>query len=237
MSMHQDSRKTVSGLIANLGSPIRLRRHHYIVRRGERPDNVLLLQEGWAARYKLLPDGRRHISQFYMPGDLCDLSWLVSGEAGQAVAALTPIRAIAAEREMVEEHLGSNAGFSRCVAADALIRLEAQAEWMVTLGCRSAIERLGQLICELYLRLERAGRAENLKCDFPLSQQHLADFTGMSSIHVCRTLRRMKRAKLLDLKRRSLSILDFASLIRSCAFSGSYLEEDARPGSKLLAAA
>ncbi len=237
MPMHQDSRNIMSDLIAELGSPVRIRRHHYIVRRGERPGAVLLLQEGWAARYKLLPDGRRHISQFYMPGDLCDLSWLVSGEAGQAVAALTPIRAIAAERDVVEDHLGSDAGFSRCVAADALIRLESQAEWMVTLGCRSAIERLGQLICELYLRLERAGRAENFKCDFPLSQQHLADFTGMSSVHVCRTLRRMKRARLLDLKRRSLSILDFANLVRSCAFTSSYLDEDGRAARKQLAAA
>lgn len=237
MPTHGDSRSAMSGLIAEIGSPVRLRRHHYILRRGERPGAVLLLQDGWAARFKLLPDGRRHISQFYMPGDVCDLSWLVSKEAGQSVTALTPIRAISVDRETIESRLGFDAGFSHCVAADSLIRLEAQAEWMVTLGCRSAIERLGQLICELYLRLERAGRAGNFKCDFPLSQQHLADFTGMSSVHVCRTLRRMKRDRLLDLRRRSLAIFDFARLARSCAFSGAYLDEDRRERSKQLLAA
>lgn len=230
------SHAAMSRLVDELGSPIRLRRHHYIVRRGERPNAVLLLQDGWAARYKLLSDGRRHISQFYMPGDICDLSWLVSGEAGQAVTALTPIRAIAVERSKVEDRLGSDARFSHGVAVDSLLRLEAQAEWMVTLGCRSAIERLGQLICELYLRIERSGRASNSECAFPLSQQHLADFTGMSAVHVCRTLRLLKRDKLLQLRRRSLVIPDFSSLALSCAFNGAYLDEHKpRPPRNLIA--
>lgn len=220
------SHEAMSGLVSELGSSVRMRRHHYIVRRGERPNAVLLIQEGWAARYKLLSDGRRHISQFYMPGDICDLSWLVTGEAGQAVTALTPIKAVAVARGKVEDRLGSDASFSHGVAVDSLLRLEAQAEWMVTLGCRSAIERLGQLICELFLRIERSGRAKNSECDFPLSQQHLADFTGMSAVHVCRTLRLLKRDKLLQLRRRSLVIPDFANLASSCAFNDAYLNED-----------
>lgn len=221
-----NSLHAMSDLVSGFGSSVRLRRHQYIIRRGERPEAVLLLLEGWAARYKLLPDGRRHISQFYMPGDLCDLSWLVSGEAGQAVTALTPINAIAVDRKIIEERLGTDASFSHGVAVDSLLRLEAQAEWIVTLGCRSAIERLSQLFCELYLRIERSGRTAKLACNFPLSQQHLADFTGMSAVHVCRTLRLMKNEKLLELRRRKLSIPDFSSLASSCAFSGTYLGEN-----------
>src|SRR3546814_8384976 len=82
---------------------------------------------------------------------------------------------------------------------------------MVTLGCKSARERLGQLILELYLRLERAGRAADWRCEFPLSQQHLADFTGMTAVHVCRTLRGLRREQLADVHGRKLSILDFRS--------------------------
>lgn len=237
MPMQSYSRRAVSDLVHTMGSPLRMRRHQYILRRGERPRSVLLLEEGWAARYRLLSDGRRHISNFYLPGDLCDLGWLISGEAGQAVTALTPIRAIAVDRDSLEQRLLRDADFSHCVAADSLLRLEAQAEWMVTLGCRSAIERLGQLICELFLRLERAGRVEGQRCEFPLSQQHLGDFAGMSAVHVCRTLRRMKRDKLVDICHRSLSIIDFAAFARSCAFNGVYLNEDRSTAAGLLDAA
>src|SRR3546814_19581234 len=81
--------KSLSDLIVRDGEPVRLRRSQYIVRRGERPHSLFLIQEGWAARYRLLRDGRRHISQFYTPGDVCDGSWLLSGEAGHSVLAVT----------------------------------------------------------------------------------------------------------------------------------------------------
>src|SRR3546814_15726834 len=84
--------KSLSDLIVRDGEPVRLRRSQYIVRRGERPHSLFLIQEGWAARYRILRDGRRHISQFYTPGDVCDSSWLLSGEAGHSVLALTPLR-------------------------------------------------------------------------------------------------------------------------------------------------
>lgn len=228
MPTPSDSLKSLTELIREFGSVVYLKRHDFIVRCGARPGAILLLQEGWAARYALMPDGRRHISQFYLPGDLCDLSWLVSAETGQAVRALTPITAISIDREAMEGRLGTDAGFSHCVAVHSLQRLEAQAAWIVALGRCSASERLAQLFCELYLRIERSGRTSNRECAFPLSQQHLADFTGMSAVHVCRTLRLMKRVKLLQLQRRKLSIPDFSELASACAYTGSYLNDEAR---------
>lgn len=229
MLTQSHSLAAMTDLVRESGCQRRLKRHDHIVRRGERPQSVLLLQEGWAARYSQMPDGRRHISQFYLPGDLCDLGWLVSAEAGQAVVALTPIKALAIDRSVIEQRLGTDAGFAHCVAVDCLLRLEAQAAWMVTLGRRSASERLAQLLCELYLRIERTGRTANRECAFPLSQQNLADFTGMSAVHVCRTLRSMKDVKLLDLQRRKLSIPDFSQLASSCAYNGAYLDDERQP--------
>lgn len=212
------SLQAMTGLIRTSGRQLRLKRHDHLVRRGERPDAVLLLQDGWAARYSQLPDGRRHISHFYLPGDLCDLGWLVSPEAGQAVVALTSIKAVALDRDLIEQRLGADPDFAQCVAVDSLLRLEAQTAWMVTLGRRPAAERLAQLVCELYLRSEHRGRTANRECAFPLSQQHLADYTGMSAVHVCRTLRWMRDAKLLDLSRRRLKIPDLRQLASTCAY-------------------
>ena len=44
-----------------------------LVREGDRPTSCYLILEGFVCRYKLLPDGRRQIMSFHIPGDLCDL--------------------------------------------------------------------------------------------------------------------------------------------------------------------
>jgi CRP-like cAMP-binding protein len=64
------------------------RPREFLARRNETPRAIWLIEEGWAARFKLLRDGRRHISRFYAPGDLCDLSWLVTKAADQSIVAL-----------------------------------------------------------------------------------------------------------------------------------------------------
>ena len=45
-----------------------------IIREGEKPEMINLIQQGWACRYKVLEDGRRQIIAFFLPGDLCDLN-------------------------------------------------------------------------------------------------------------------------------------------------------------------
>jgi CRP-like cAMP-binding protein len=232
MQTHNHSLQAMADLIGESGNEVRFKRHDYLARRAERSESVFLLQDGWAARYSRMPDGRQHITHFYLPGDLCDLGWLAAAEASEAVIALTPVKAVAIARDLVEQRLGSDLEFARCVAVDALLRLEAQTAWMVTLGRRPAAERLAQMVCELYLRSEQRGRTVNRECAFPLSQQHLADYTGMSAVHVCRTLRWMRDVRLLDLRRRKLRIPDLARLASTCGYAvadAGVAQEDAEP--------
>lgn len=63
---------------------------------------------------------------------------------------------------------------------------------------RPAAGRPARPFCELYLRSQQKVRTTNRECAFPLSQQHLADYSGMSAVHGCRTLRRMRDVELLD---------------------------------------
>lgn len=173
---------------------------------------LLLIVEGWAARYSTMPDGSRHISHFYLPGDICDLGWLVAPLARQTISALPPIKALAMDREVLQQGMGEDPALAHSVAVHSLHQLESQTEWMVSLGRRSAAQRLAQLLHDLYRRIEGKGRAHHGACALPLSQQHLADFTGMSAVHVCRTLRQLKDLRLIDLRRRQLTIPDLSEL-------------------------
>lgn len=207
-----DHLQAFRSLIRAGGHPVRIKRHQHLLRHGELADAVLLIQEGWAARYSQMPDGHRHISHFYLPGDICDPGWLVAPLARQTVSALTPIKALALDVDTVRLRMGENPALGHSIAVDALHRLESQTEWTATLGRRTAVQKLGRLLHDLYSRIARQGRAGHGACALPLSQQNLADFTGMSAVHVCRTLRQLNDLRLIDLRRRQLTIPDLAEL-------------------------
>lgn len=202
------------------------RGREFLVRKRETPQAIWLIEDGWAARFKLLRDGRRHISRFYAPGDLCDLAWLVTDSADQSIIALTPVRAARFDRHRLDSRMRIDPAVSLTVARDALAEMRAQAEWLVTLGCKSASEKIAYFLCELYLRLERRGQARDHNCDFPLSQQDVADFTGMTAVHACRTLRDLREAGLIELRRRRLRIIDFARLARMASFDRDCLSSE-----------
>jgi CRP-like cAMP-binding protein len=61
-----------------------------IVRAGEVGGTLSTLFGGWAFRYKQLPDGKRQILGFLLPGDLIGLESVVLGSIGHSVQALTP---------------------------------------------------------------------------------------------------------------------------------------------------
>jgi len=227
---HRDLAEDGSGTTICPGQRQRIARSRYLVRRGDRPHAIHWIEKGWAARYKLLRDGRRHITHFYLPGDICDLGWVSGRQVEQPVIALTPIESVCVERSWIERKLARSAGFSRKVAQQSLVDRVAQDEWLVSLGCKTAIEKIAHLFCELSLRLQGNGQASAASAPCPLSQQHLGDFTGMTPVHVCRTLRELRGRDLIELKRGRLRIPDFARLARLCAFEGDYLRSDSGRG-------
>jgi hypothetical protein len=82
-----------------------------VIREGERPDHVHLVVEGWAARYKLLPDGARQITAFLLPGDFCDLHVTILGEMDHSITTLT--RAKVAYIPALEDGRGDRAAEAR----------------------------------------------------------------------------------------------------------------------------
>ena len=107
-----------------------------------------------------------------------------------------------------------------------LVTTAIQREWTLNLGQRTAYERLGHLLVELYLRLRTVGLASNGRCDFPLTQNDLGDATGLTPVHVNRTLQELRRDGLIELERRHLHILDIERLKSVSMFNPNYLHLD-----------
>ena len=193
-----------------------------IIREGDAPTGVLLMLEGWACRYKYLEDGRRQIVGLLLPGDLCDLNIFLLREMDHSIATLTAAKVSEIGREAFERLL-ARPRVAEALLWDALVTAAIQREWIVNLGQRHALERTAHLLCEVFLRLRVAGRASGTSCEFPVTQAELADATGLSAVHVNRTLQELRSMRLITLAGRTLTIHDMDALMQAALFNPNYL--------------
>lgn len=197
-----------------------------IIREGERPVVVNLVQEGWACRYRHLEDGRRQIMSFLLPGDFCDLNVFVLRAMDHSMGAVTPIAVAQVTREELDQIALDHSRVAEAMAWEDLVNAAVQREWTVTIGRRDAVERVAHLLCELFLRLQAIDLTEENGCELPLRQMDLADATGLSNVHVNRTLQELRRQHLIALEGRWLTVLDLEGLMSAALFDPGYLHLD-----------
>lgn len=199
-----------------------------LIREGDPPRSVFLIREGWACRYKQLPDGRRQIISFLLPGDVFDLDIFVLKRMDHSIAAITPLEVAEIGREDVERLMTDYPRIIQGLRRDELVDAAVQREWTLNVGQRTAFERIAHLLCELFARLECVGRTESNSCDFPLTQVDLADATGLTAVHVNRTLQELRKARLIELQNKRLTIPDLPALEAAGTFNSQYLHLERR---------
>jgi CRP-like cAMP-binding protein len=197
-----------------------------LVREGEQVAGVKLILEGLACRYKVLPDGRRQIIAYLVPGDLCDVRVFFLRRMDHAIAALCPVETAVIAHEPIQELMDRHPRLTRALWWSTLVEESVTREWIVNVGQRTAFERLAHLFCEIFARLQAVGLAHDNRCELPLTQIELADTLALSAVHVNRTLMEMRRARLVTFQNRQLVIHDFAALQATAGFNPSYLHLD-----------
>jgi CRP-like cAMP-binding protein len=197
-----------------------------VIREGEKPRVVSLVLSGWVCRYKQLADGRRQIMGFFVPGDLCDLNVYILREMDHSVGTITPVTLAEVPRPVMEEVTLAHPRITQALWWETLVNAAIQREWTVSLGQRTAFERIGHMLCELFLRLRAVGLTEGERCDLPITQAEMADATGLSTVHVNRTLQELRGAGLVVLKGGALSIPDLPALQDATLFNPNYLHLD-----------
>jgi CRP-like cAMP-binding protein len=198
-----------------------------IIREGDRPENVHLIVEGWAARYKLLPGGARQITAFLIPGDFCDVHISLLGEMDHSIATLTRARIAHISRRTIDE-LAERPSLARAFWWATLVDEAILRNWIVNVGRRDAYEAIGHLMCELYLRMGNVGLTTGQSFELPLTQEEIADALGLTPVHVNRTLQRMRTEGLISLKRSALTIHDYGRLQEAAGFNPNYLHIERR---------
>lgn len=194
-----------------------------IAREGENPTVIRLLVSGWACRYKDLPDGRRQIVGFFLPGDFCDLNIYILSELDHSIGALTAVRFYEIRPDQFQDVIDQRPHLLRALLWHEMVSAGIQREWLLSIGQRSPLERLGHLFVELYYRLRAVGLATGLSFDLPITQNHLAEANGLSLVHLNRTIQEMRREELIELSDKQLRIVDLPRLKRVAMFNDNYL--------------
>lgn len=200
-----------------------LRPREDVIREGDPPKQVNLILDGWACRYKTLEDGRRQIMAFLVPGDLCDLRMSILQQMDHSLGAITPLRIAEIPSELILELAEAYPRLSRALWWNSLVDEAISREWTTNVGQREAIERLAHLFCELFLRLRSVGLTDGPSFDLPATQEQLGEATGMSTVHVNRTLQALRDSGLIVLRGKLLTIPSSEALQQAALFDPNYL--------------
>ncbi len=191
-----------------------------VFRPGKSPDDVYIHCEGWAFTYFRLPDGRRQIFSFLLPGDVFSSRMVFGKEEYVSVASVTEVRygrinSADLQREIVKSpELLKN-------ATNSWAREEQQClEMMVDLGQRSAEERIANFLMRLIERLDAMGTGgKGGRYPFPIRQSEIADAVGLTPVHVSRVMTKFRREELIDVLWGELVIKDRLELNRRASTS------------------
>lgn len=155
----------------------------------------VLILDGWALRACLLSDGRRQITELFLPGDI------ISGQptdqcSSDSIGAITAVTWCSLHAASVAPGTGLNEALS----AVEVIKEQSLRRHIVRLGRLDALGRLADWLLELHARLDTAGLAAGNTMHLPLTQEMIGDALGLTSVHVNRTLGALRREGLIEVQ-------------------------------------
>jgi CRP-like cAMP-binding protein len=169
---------------------------------------MALIEDGWAIRYRDLENGRRQIMDFLLPGDLCNPCVLIAEQCDFAIAAITPLSYSVISQAQLLELVQHSPRIALLLWWEEAAEADRLRSHLAAVGRMSAYERIAQLLIELWSRLKAIHLAADYSFACPLTQEMIADATGLSTIHVNRVLRRMEREKLIKREGKAWTFID-----------------------------
>lgn len=162
-------------------------------------DSLYTVFSGWAFRFKSLSDGRRQILNFLLPGDFIGLQEQFADGAPHGVEALTDVRLCRFPKDQLWSLYREYPSLGYDITWLSAREENLTDETLLSVGRRSADERIAMLLIHLYRRADRLGLRDERGVAFPVSQQHIADALGLSLVHTNKTLRKLHKLGLHDI--------------------------------------
>jgi len=201
-----------------------MERHGYIVREREKTSHLCVILSGYAISHKIVSSGARQIVAVHMTGDIVDLQNSFLSVADHSVQMITEGEVAFIPKEAVADLAFQIPSIGMAMWFNTLVEASIFREWITNVGRRDARTRLAHLLCEFSLRLKVAGLADATEYELPMTQDDIADCTGLTAVHVNRMLKVLEQEALITRRTsRTVTIRDWKKLARAGDFDSSYL--------------
>jgi len=209
--------------------PMDLPADRTIIRAGRELNQSTLLLDGLMCRYRDLRDGSRQISELHVPGDFVDLHSFTLKKLDHGIMTLTPCRISLVPHERLKAITEQHPHLTRVLWFATNLDAAIHREWMLSLGRRTALQRLAHFFCEMNVRLGLVGLAANDSYELALTQIDVAECLGLTAVHVNRTLKVLRERGLVEFRGGVVSITDRPGLERLGEFDPTYLSLERIP--------
>ena len=198
-------------------------KQNVIVREGDDIAHAWLILSGYCVRFKYVGSGARQIVSIHMKGDLVDLPNALLGVADHSVQTLTPCKMAKLPIEAIRHLSDTDPMIKDALWFDTLVDASIHREWVANVGRRDATTRVAHLLCEFGLKLDAIGLDQH-DYELPMTQDQLADATGLTPVHVNRVLQSLEKDGLIErVTAKSVQIGDWKRLAAAGDFHPEYL--------------
>jgi CRP-like cAMP-binding protein len=204
-----------------------LRAGAFLFREGDPARNCCVILSGFVCRHKVVAEGARQILSVHMKGDGVDLQSVMLDVADHNVQALTAVEVAYIPTQAILDLMPTHPAVVQAMWIETLVDASIQREWIANVGRRDARARVAHLLCEIGVKLEAAELARRDCFELPLTQEQVADATGLTSVHVNRVFQALRGEGAIGGRKRSLVIDDWARLAEVGDFRPTYLHGQA----------
>jgi CRP/FNR family transcriptional regulator len=181
-----------------------------VISEGDPATDLFNVVRGSVKLYKLLPDGRRQVTGFLFPGDFLGIA--LNDIYAYTAEAIEPLQLCRFPRKKLEDLLVELPRLERRLLGEAAHELAVAQDQMLLLGRKTAKERVASFLVSLSRRAVKRRRPAS-PLEIPMSRTDMADFLGLTTETVSRTLTQLRHAKLIaDSGRKGIAILDMDGL-------------------------
>jgi CRP/FNR family transcriptional regulator len=179
-----------------LATPVYFRSGTTIFREGEPAASAFGLSQGVVRLYKLLPDGRRQILAFALPGDF--LGMPLAEWHNFSADTIGEVALCRYSRDEITAFIQSSPNVMRRLIEFAILELDMAQDQLLLLGNGSAEEKVAIFLVSWRNRLARLSVFSET-VPLPMRRQDIADFLGLKLETVSRTLAKLEQKNVIRL--------------------------------------
>ena len=192
------------------------------VRLGQHTTHACIIVRGLAARFDQTASGARQITALHIPGDAADLHSFPLPRSAGALQALTATEIARIPHQAIADLLSRNPALAVVFWRDCMVDSAILSKWALNIGRAAARQRIAHLLCEMAVRHAVLGASIH-RYELRATQTHLGDVSGLTNVHVNRTLRALASDGLATVRSGVVEIQDWRRLAAEADFDVTYL--------------